>query len=105
MSRQKRIEELLHKAIAPLVLEVENESHQHSVPADSETHFKVLLVSTVFEGKGRLDRQRLVNEVLKSEFQQGLHALTQKALTPAEWEKQKAALNFESPECRGGSKR
>ncbi|NUN04680.1 MAG: BolA family transcriptional regulator [Bdellovibrio sp.] len=104
MSRQKRIEDILNQALNPTRLEVENESHMHSVPANSETHFKVLAVSAAFVGKSRIDRQRFVNDLLKAELQTGLHALTQKTMTSEEWEKQKAQLNFESPECQGGSK-
>jgi BolA protein len=104
VNREARIFESLTKALVPTVLEIENESHMHSGPA-SESHYKVLIVSPLFEGKSRIDRQRDVNDALKSEFSQGLHALTQKALTPAEFEVQKDALNFISPECRGGSKR
>lgn len=102
--REQRIIQTLTGAFAPAHLEVENKSSQHSVPAGSETHFKVLIVSEIFNGKSRIDRQRLVNEALKSELQSGLHALTQRALSPEEWEKQKATINFESPECMGGSK-
>lgn len=102
MSREQRINQALTAGLAPLHLEVENESHMHSVPVNSETHFKVLVVSAVFEGKSRIDRQRLVNDLLKEELQSGLHALTQRALSPTEWQKQQTV--FESPECLGGSK-
>lgn len=102
--RENRIKEILSKALEPLHLEVENESHMHSVPANSETHFKVLAVSKKFEGLSRIDRQRLINSLLQEELKSGLHALTQKTMTPAEWEAQKEKLNFESPECLGGSK-
>lgn len=104
MSRSLRIEQILKKTFQPQVLEVENESHMHSVPPNSETHFKVLIVSAAFAGKSRIDRQRWVNDLLREELQNGLHALTQKTLTPEEWEKQRAILQFESPECLGGSK-
>lgn len=103
-TRSERIEKILTEGLQPLQLVIENESHMHSVPAHSETHFKVLVVSSAFDGKSRIDRQRLVNELLKSELQSGLHALTQKTLTPAEWEKQMSSLEFESPQCLGGSK-
>lgn len=103
-SRQLRLEQILRAGLAPVHLEIVNESHTHSVPANSETHFKVLVVSKNFEGLTRIDRQRLVNELVKAELQTGLHALTQKTLTPEEWDKQKINLQFESPECRGGSK-
>lgn len=102
--REQRIHQILSQTFSPVHFELENESYMHSVPAGSETHFKVLLVSALFEGKSRIDRQRLVNEALKVELQSGLHALTQKTLTPEEWNKQKATLQFESPECLGGSK-
>lgn len=91
--------------LQPVHLEVVNESHTHSVPKNSETHFKVIVVSKKFENLSLIDRQRLVNELVKSELLSGLHALTQKTLTPKEWDKQKSNLQFESPECRGGSKR
>lgn len=84
---------------------VENESHHHNVPPNSETHFKVLLVSEKFSGLGRVARQRLVNEVLSEEFKTGLHALTQMTLTPEEYEEKKGSLQFVSPECLGGSKK
>ena len=104
-TRQLRIETVLTEALDPMVLEIENESHMHSGQR-TESHFKVLIVSQAFEGRSRLDRQRLVNELLKEELQTGLHALMQKTLTPSEWETQKdVAQTFISPECRGGSKR
>lgn len=102
--REQRLQTILTEALQPQHLEVENESHMHSVPKGSETHFKVLAVSAAFQGKSRIDRQRLVNDLLKAELQSGLHALTQRLLSPEEWEKQQASLNFESPECLGGSK-
>lgn len=104
MSRSLRIEQILSKTFQPQILEVENESHMHAVPPNSETHFKVFIVSTAFVGKSRIDRQRWINDLLREELQSGLHALTQKILTPEEWEKQKSTLHFDSPECLGGGK-
>ena len=45
MSMQERIDQKLREGFAPVLLEVENESHGHNVPRGSETHFRVLLVS------------------------------------------------------------
>lgn len=101
-SRELRITEILTKALVPSYLAIEDESHQHAGPR-SETHFKVLIVSDKFEGKSRLERQRMVNDLLQAEMQGGLHALTQKTLTPSEWNQQKEKLQFESPACMGGS--
>lgn len=102
-SREVRISQILQQALAPEYMELENESSKHSVPPNSETHFRVVLVSKKFEGQSRIERQRLVNGLLAAELKSGLHALTQKTMTPAEWESQKNQI-FKSPDCLGGSR-
>jgi BolA protein len=49
-----------------------------------ETHYKLTIVSPLFEGQSRLDRQRMVTNLLKEEFSSGLHALEIKAKAPSE---------------------
>ncbi|XP_026684585.1 bolA-like protein 2 isoform X1 [Diaphorina citri] len=49
--------------------------------------FTVLIVSDKFEGKGILQRHRLVHQVLAEEIKQ-IHAFTQKTLTSTEWTEQ-----------------
>ncbi len=102
MQVQRRIEEKLRERFVPFVLEVVNESSKHSVPAGSETHFKVVVVSDAFEGKPLLDRHRLVYDALGDEMRAGLHALTITSRTPGEWQKSEAVPA--SPPCLGGSK-
>ncbi|KAM3857347.1 bolA-like protein 2 [Diretmus argenteus] len=51
--------------------------------------FKVLIVSSQFEGKPLLQRHRMVNTCLAEELKQ-IHAFEQKTLTPEQWEKQKS---------------
>lgn len=46
--------------------------------------FAVVIVSEVFAGKNKLMRHRLVNNALKEEIA-GIHAFTQKGLTPEEY--------------------
>ncbi|UQA56665.1 BolA family protein [Polyangium aurulentum] len=103
MTRLERIQEKLSAALAPTHLEVENESHNHNVPKGSETHFKVVIVSDAFEGLGAIDRHRRVHAALADELKKGLHALTLRALTPAQWQAEGGA-EFKSPPCLGGSK-
>ncbi len=102
MTRQERIQEKLSTALSPVHLEIENESKNHNVPKGSETHFKVLVVSPAFEGLGTIDRHRRVHAALADELRSGLHALTLRALTPAQWESE-GAQDFMSPPCLGGS--
>ncbi len=89
----KKIKENLN----PEVLFLENESHMHSGPR-SESHFKLYVVSDKFEGMIRVDRQRLVNEILSENFKEGLHALTMKLKTPGE-HTEKTVESFISPRC------
>ncbi|HVK60185.1 MAG TPA: BolA family protein, partial [Bdellovibrionales bacterium] len=73
---ENAIRSKLTERFQPTHLEVVNESHAHSVPKNSETHFKVVVVSAAFDGLSRIARQRLVNEALKTELSGGVHALT-----------------------------
>ncbi|MGY8992269.1 MAG: BolA family protein, partial [Rhodospirillales bacterium] len=50
MSVQSVIESKISESLAPSYLEVINESHMHSVPPGSESHFKVIIVADSFEG-------------------------------------------------------
>lgn len=102
MKRQQELETRLRQALAPIHLEVINESHMHSVPKGSETHFKVVVASPTFEGKSRVERHRAVQRALDEAFRAGLHALTISAYSPDEWAKSPAAPS--SPPCLGGSK-
>lgn len=100
---QQRILEKLTAALHPVHLDVVNESHMHSVPPGSETHFKVLVVSPAFEGQPLVQRHRAVNAALADELRSGVHALSIRALTPSQWEVD-GAPGFQSPPCLGGSK-
>lgn len=100
---QSQIESKLEQQLSPQVLMVENESHMHSVPANSETHFKVTLVSDIFEGKRLLGRHRMVNEVLKEELAGPVHALALHTYTASEWQSKQGHVPS-SPNCLGGSK-
>jgi BolA protein len=99
---EETIRNKLRDRLQPSHLEVVNESHMHSVPKGSETHFKVLVVSEAFAGMGPVDRHRAVNAALREEFASGLHALSLRALTPEQWSREGGS--FESPKCLGGSK-
>ena len=103
MNRQARIESAVTQALAPLHLEVVDESHNHAVPAGAQSHFKLLVVSEQFVGQGKVARHRILNRLLRDEFDQGLHALALHTWTPQEWFERGGAAP-ESPLCMGGSK-
>ena len=99
MDIQKSIETKLRNRFSPTFMRVENESHMHAGPA-AESHFKVTLVSSVFEGMRLLARHRAVNETLADELA-FIHALAIHTYTDEEWQVKGAAPA--SPACRGGS--
>jgi BolA protein len=103
MSVQQIIESRLGARFAPLHLEVVNESHMHSVPPGSESHFKVTVVSEAFAGRRLIERHRAVNETLAAELSGPVHALALHTLTPEEWFARGGTVP-NSPPCLGGSK-
>ena len=102
MNRRDRIEQELREALGPQHLEVVDESRQHNVPKNAETHFNVTVVADAFEGMLRVARHRRIHELLEAELAGGLHALTLTLLTPAEHAKKGGSIA--SPACLGGSK-
>lgn len=104
MRIQQAIESKLEQRFSPLYLEVLNESHMHSVPANSETHFKVTLVSGDFAGQAKVRRHQAAYQALQDEMGGGVHALALHLFTPEEWQ-QAGGTVPDSPNCMGGSKR
>lgn len=100
---QQSIEAKLVDGLAPAHLEILNESHMHSVPPNSETHFKVIVVSGAFAGKTRVARHQTVNGLLAEELAGPVHALSIQAHTPDEWTARGGSV-LNSPECLGGGK-
>ena len=88
LNRATRIESVLRQRFAPSVLQIVDDSAKHAGHAgarpDGETHYGVLMVSDRFRGLGRVERHRLVNEVLGDEFNAGLHALALTLKAPGE---------------------
>lgn len=101
MSIQTTIETKLSEALSPLHLDVTNESHKHNVPANAETHFKVVVVSDAFLDQSLVNRHRTVNRLLAEQLQSGVHALSLHTLTDAEWTARNNAVQ-DSPDCKGG---
>ncbi len=88
MSVAERIRRKLTEALVPSRLVVCDDSHRHAGHAgarpEGETHFSVEIVSDAFAGLSRLERHRLVHDVLASELAGPVHALSLKMLTPSE---------------------
>ncbi|MEX2200194.1 MAG: BolA family protein [Dongiaceae bacterium] len=88
MTRAERLERVLAAALEPVSISVADESHRHAghagARAEGETHYAVAIVSQHFAGMTRVQRHRLVHEIVHDEFENGLHALSLKLLAPEE---------------------
>lgn len=94
------LEAKLRATFAPTHLDVVNESHNHRVPAGSQSHFKVVLVSEHFIGQRTINRHRAVYGALATELENGLHALALHTFTPQEWSEAQGQAPA-SPACGG----
>lgn len=85
---QHTITNKLREAFTPESLDVIDESHLHEGHAGhrpgGETHFRIYIVSGVFEGKSRIERHRMINATLAAELAGPVHALAIKAQAPNE---------------------
>lgn len=99
MTMKSRIEAKLRESLTPDVLNVINESHMHAGPA-SESHFKVTVVTSDFEGLKLIERHRLINKLLASELSE-IHALGLHTYTKQEW-LDKGQQAPSSAQCGGG---
>jgi BolA protein len=90
LSREQRpaaIRAALEAELAPVSLEVVDESHKHAGHAgarDGRGHFAVSIVSGAFAGLAPLARHRKVYAALGDLMTTDIHALSIHARTPAE---------------------
>ena len=88
MTARDTIEKKLADALHPERLSVIDESHLHEGHAGhrpgGETHFRIHIVSSSFEGKSRVERHRMINALLADDLAGGVHALALKTQAPGE---------------------
>jgi BolA protein len=88
MAIKEAISRKLTEALAPVSLDVVDESENHRGHGGwregGETHFRVQVVSEAFRGKGRVERHRMVNALLADELAGRVHALAISARAPGE---------------------
>ena len=86
MSVADTIRAKLADAFAPSSLEVVDESHMHrghvGARPGGETHFRVFMTASAFEGLSRVERQRRVYDILAEELAGPVHALACKLEAP-----------------------
>lgn len=101
MNIETQIKQKIRESYPNSEFELLNESHMHNVPANSETHFKLTLISDDFSGLRLIQRHRAINELVAEELAGEVHALALHTYTPEEFRK-KNGISPDSPNCLGG---
>jgi BolA family transcriptional regulator, general stress-responsive regulator len=86
-ARLAAIRAAIGSALAPVSLEIEDESHRHAGhagAADGRGHFRVDVVSEAFAGLGPIARHRAIYAALGELMATDIHALSIGARTPSE---------------------
>ncbi|MFZ7172965.1 BolA family protein [Avibacterium volantium] len=100
MGVQQVLEQKISQKFTPHFLHIENESHMHSSGRGADSHFKVVLVSDMFNGVRKVARHQMLYQLLAEELKNGIHALALHTYTLDEW--QALAQQFpKSPNCLG----
>ena len=87
ITRGDRLDERLRAALAPVELEIVDDSHLHAGhagAADGRGHFSVHIVSERFAGLPVVRRHRLVYDAVGDMMATDIHALSIRALAPDE---------------------
>ena len=84
----RKMQERLKAALSPVKIELTDDSEKHRGhggynPA-GESHFTLDIESPAFDGKTRLQRQRLVHKALGDLLEERVHALSVRARAPGE---------------------
>ena len=90
--RCQDIEDKLSVGLGAVHVEVEDESHRHQGHPGARQgagHFRVVVVSPLFEGLSRVAAQRLVYDLLADEMEGDIHALQLRTVTPEVWQSQR----------------
>ena len=86
-ARVNMIREKLTAALAPTLLEIQDDSAKHAGHVGARSgggHFNVQIVSAEFSGKSLVERHRMVYSALGDAMQSDIHALSIQAKTPDE---------------------
>ena len=88
MNMDEQIKRIIEENLNPVHYELINESHKHAGHAgddgSGQTHYKLIVVSNAFKDCTRIQRQRMVMDLLKRPFSQSLHAISMTLSTPKE---------------------
>ena len=93
---ENKIKAIINTNLSPSVLNIINESFMHNVPANSESHFKIIIVSDIFKDVASVNRHKIIYKTLGS-VMDNIHALSIYAFDINEFDTNPMVLD--SPNC------
>lgn len=85
MNRRERILQKLQSELQPEFIEVANNSYLHKGhlgdDGTDETHFAITIKAASLQGLNRIKAHQKINQIIKDEFEKGLHALEIKIIS------------------------
>ena len=79
MNRKQRINKILSNKFDDFILEIIDNSNLHighnNFTGNDETHLKIILTKKNNTASNRLNIHRIINNLLREEFNKGLHSL------------------------------
>ena len=87
LTREARIKALLLATFSPLTCQLTDESAAHAGHAGAASggsHYRLHLVSSLFENQSRISRHRLVYDSLRDLMHTEIHALALTTVAPSE---------------------
>jgi len=91
-----KITDILNKEFNPVSLKIINESFMHNVPKDSESHFKIVIVSNDFMNIQTIKRHKSIYKALGNIMDE-IHALSIHTFDEDEYKKNPMVID--SPKC------
>lgn len=86
-ARIAEIQRRLDATFSPLSCQLDDDSAAHAGHAGAASgggHYRLTIISAVFEGKNRVTRHRLVYDCLLDLMQRDIHAIAITAVAPSE---------------------
>ena len=93
---ENKIKAIINTNLSPSILNIINESSMHNVPTNSESHFKIIIVSDIFKDVTSVNRHKIIYKTLGS-VMDDIHALSIYAFDINEFDTNPMVLD--SPNC------
>ncbi len=90
MTLEESINKKINDKLKPSFFKIHNFSDQHKNHYAGEhkdtSHIKIIIVSEIFDGHSRIERERIVHNILKEEISTEIHSIRLKLYIQSEYQ-------------------